>query len=57
MQYSMLVFEIVFHNPRIITGVTYMRVGGMRVGGKKAGVVGAGGNAKGEPSLPLDHRQ
>ena len=39
MQYSLLVFEIVFYNPCDITDGTYK------------GVVGAGGQAEGGPSL------
>ena len=53
MQYSLLVFEIVFYNSCNITGVAYKGW----VGGRGWGVVGVGEQAKGEFSLFLDHRQ
>ena len=55
MQYSLLVFEIVFYNNCNITDGAYKGVDGWE--GMGVGVVGAGGQAKGGHSLPLGHRQ
>ena len=50
MQYSLVVFEIVFYNPCNIMDGAYKGVGGV-------GVLGVGRQAEGGPSLPLGHRQ
>ena len=51
MQYSLLVFKIVFYNTCNITDGPYKGVSGGKV------VVRVGGQAEGGPSLPLSHRQ
>ena len=59
MQYSLLIFEIVFYRPCNIMDGTYKGVGGVvGVGGGGVGWGGGGGwQAGGRQSLPLEHRQ
>ena len=45
MQYSLLVFKIVFYNPCNIMGVAYKG----EVGGRRVEVVRVGGQAEGKP--------